>query len=143
MVNVKAKLIFGEGNLFLRAGNIEQIYVPGPDSAWVPQQLHSSFITKPTSASDTIGYRIDGGAGQWDLKLFIDGVDAELNTGEAVPRIPASRVGFTVDWTLGVWSAGLDFFHVNEQDDVAAFELPTDSYDQLDLSVPRFDRDFQ
>jgi len=72
---------------------------------------------------------------QWDVRLFADGTHAELNTGENVPRIPANRFGLELNWLRGPWSLGLNHTHVNEQTNLAAFELPTDSYDLLDLSA--------
>ncbi|TDR22314.1 TonB-dependent receptor [Marinicella litoralis] len=72
---------------------------------------------------------------QWDFRLFTDATHAELNNGENVPRIPASRMGAEVNWLRGDWSVGLNHTHVNQQTDLANFELRTEAYDLLDLSV--------
>ncbi len=72
---------------------------------------------------------------QWDLRLFADGTNAELNTGVKVPRIPAKRVGLAVNWLHGPWSIGLQHTHVSKQQDLAPFELPSDGYELLDLSA--------
>jgi len=77
----------------------------------------------------------DGFNNQWDLRLFTDATQAKLNTGEYVPRIPANRIGAEVKWLRGDWSVALNHTHVNEQNDLAEFELPTESYDLMDLSV--------
>ncbi len=71
----------------------------------------------------------------WDLGLFADSTSAELNNGERVPRIPARRVGANVNWMFGPWSAAINYTVVDEQDSLAAFELPTESYDLLNLSA--------
>ncbi len=77
----------------------------------------------------------DGFNNQWDLRLFADATQAELNTGENVPRIPANRFGAEVNWLRGNWSVNLNHTHVNSQNDLAQFELPTEGYDLLDMSV--------
>ncbi len=83
-----------------------------------------------------LGYQFeDSYNNQWDFRVFADGTEAELNTGANVPRIPANRFGAEVNWLRGAWSVGLNHTHVNSQNDVAAFELPTEGYDLLDLSA--------
>lgn len=83
-----------------------------------------------------LGYQFeDGFANQWDFRLFADGTEAELNTGENVPRIPSERYGLEVNWHRGAWNVGLNHTHVTDQNDVADFELPTEGYDLLDLNV--------
>lgn len=83
-----------------------------------------------------LGYQFeDGFNNQWDFRVFTDGVEAELNTGENVPRIPSNRYGFEVNWNRGSWNVGINHTHVTDQDDVANFELPTEGYDLLDLNI--------
>ncbi len=74
-------------------------------------------------------------AQQWRFKLFADGTNAELNTGEPIPRIPADRLGFGINWSMRGWSAGLNYTHIMKQNDVADLELPTNGYDLLDLNI--------
>lgn len=82
------------------------------------------------------GYEFETSNGHfWDLGLFADSTSAKLNNNERVPRIPARRMGANAKWAYGPWSARIDYTHVDEQDDVAAFELPTEGYDLLNLSA--------
>lgn len=83
-----------------------------------------------------LGYQFeDGFNNQWDFRVFTDGVEAELNTGENVPRIPSNRYGIEVNWNRGSWNVGINHTHVANQNDIANFELPTEGYDLLDLNV--------
>lgn len=83
-----------------------------------------------------LGYEFsDAFNNQWTLRVFADMTEAELNSGENVPRIPAERFGVNIDWLRGNWMASLDHTHVGRQSTLAAFELPTEGYDLLDLSV--------
>lgn len=66
-----------------------------------------------------------------ELRLFGDLVRAELDDGENVPRIPAAKFGAELRWIGPNWSAHLHSTRVEEQDRVAALELPTDGYTLL------------
>lgn len=72
---------------------------------------------------------------QWKFRLFADATTAKLKNGGYVPRIPASRVGLDVGWMRNAWSVNLDYTHVARQNDLAEFELPTASYDDMSLAV--------
>ncbi len=90
------------------------------------------------------GFEVFGQAnlGEWSgVALTADGVldyvDAELRGGEAdgtnLPRIPplSLTLGATAEGYGGSFRAEVE--HAAEQDDTAAFELPTDSYTLLNL----------
>ncbi len=68
--------------------------------------------------------------------LFGDYVRAELagNLGN-VPRIPAGRLGLRTEGRLDAFSADLEFYHVFQQSDIAAFETPTPGYTMLNLTL--------
>jgi iron complex outermembrane receptor protein len=68
-----------------------------------------------------------------DLTLFADYVDAELETGENLPRIPPARAGFELAYAHEQWLARLRTTAVDDQDDVAEEELPTDGYTRVDF----------
>ncbi|WP_395375099.1 TonB-dependent receptor [Marinicella sp. W31] len=72
---------------------------------------------------------------QWQARFFTDETTAELNDGSNVPRIPAQRVGVGLSFARGGWASNLDYVLVDDQDDVTEFELPTDSYDLLNLDI--------
>lgn len=67
-----------------------------------------------------------------DLTLFTDYVDAELSTGDKLPRIPPARAGFEFAYAMQDWSARLRTTFVDDQDEVAAEELETDGYLRVD-----------
>jgi iron complex outermembrane receptor protein len=113
--------------IFLRDTGLEEDEVP----VFVYTQQNSTF----TGFEADFGYEFnDSFNNQWAFRLFADMTDAELNTGDNVPRIPAERFGVNVDWLRGPWSVSLDHTHVSKQTKLASFELPTEGYDLLDLS---------
>ena len=114
--------------IFLRDTGLEEEETP----IFVYAQQNSTF----TGFEADLGYQFaDSYNNQWNFRLFTDMTDAELNTGENVPRIPSERIGVNIDWLRGAWSASLDHTHVSRQSTLAPFELPTEGYDLLDLSV--------
>lgn len=72
---------------------------------------------------------------QWTFRIFADSTRAKLDNGGNLPRIPSNRFGLGVNWAANVWSFGLNWAHAQRQDKLAAYELPTDSYDDVDLNV--------
>jgi iron complex outermembrane receptor protein len=82
--------------------------------------------------------RYDFGAaasGHWQATLFADTVDAELTSGQALPRIPPRRIGLGLEWDQGPWAAGLSWLHAAAQTDIADFETATAGYDDLGLEL--------
>jgi len=67
------------------------------------------------------------------LRLFGDLVDAELDTGSNVPRIPAASVGAALRYYGENWGVHLHTTRIMKQNDVAELELPTDAYTNLSL----------
>ncbi len=65
------------------------------------------------------------------LGFFGDMVNAEFDSGGYVPRIPASKVGAELRWFGDDWSVHLHVTRVQEQEDVAELEVPTDGYTSL------------
>jgi len=78
---------------------------------------------------------MEGEASSLSLGVFGDMVNAEFNSGGYVPRIPASKFGAEMRWQGEAWSVNLRATRVNEQEDVAELELPTDGYTLLSLSA--------
>lgn len=70
-----------------------------------------------------------------DLRLFSDYTRGTLTSGGNLPRIPPRRVGVGLDYTATQWTAGIEAIRYDEQDKLAAHELPTESYTMLDASV--------
>lgn len=85
--------------------------------------------------------------GNFDLRAGYDQVRGELDSGGYLPRISPDRVKLGLDWHQGAWRAKLDWHRVEEQDKVADFEMPTDSYElvsaglvyELSSSLPRLE----
>src|SRR5471032_501478 len=72
--------------------------------------------------------------------LFGDTVRARLADGGGagnnnLPRIPAQRFGVRFDANWQAWSGLAEFYRVNKQDKVAAFETETPGYNMLNLSA--------
>jgi len=67
--------------------------------------------------------------------VFGDYVRAELTDGGNLPRIPAARYGARVNANLQALSGELEYYRVNEQDDIADFESVTPGYDMLNLTL--------
>lgn len=71
-----------------------------------------------------------------DTDLTSEEVDVTLdNTGDNLPRIPASRLGVRYDWASGPLAADIEFYRVNKQDDVALYETPTAGYNMLNMTL--------
>ena len=71
-----------------------------------------------------------------DLDLMADYVRAELrDTDEPIPRIPPFRYGIGLHYDGGTWNGRVELRGVGEQDRVAAFERPTESYTLLNASL--------
>ena len=76
---------------------------------------------------------MEGEDSSLSLGVFGDLVNAEFDAGGYVPRIPASRIGAELRWSGNNWSINLRATQVNEQEDVAELELPTDGYTLVSL----------
>jgi iron complex outermembrane receptor protein len=97
------------------------------------------FAYVQTDATFT-GFELEGDYALWEsgersLKLggAADYVDADTDLGPAA-RIPPWSVTGRLTWTDARWDAGLEVRHVGEQDETAAFELPTDGFTLVNLS---------
>ena len=75
--------------------------------------------------------------GERDLSFrgFFDVVRADIDapTESNLPLIPPSRIGLSSDLDWQNFTFSIDYVHAFKQDDVASFELPTDSYNDLSL----------
>ncbi len=83
-------------------------------------------------------YRYNSKSGLiWNYRLFADTTTATLSNGENVPRIPARRIGLDLGGIYGDYAFNIGFVHVSEQGELAEFELPTQSYNNVGLNVNR------
>jgi iron complex outermembrane receptor protein len=78
----------------------------------------------------------DQGSDQLHLQLMVDAVAAELSdSGENLPFIPPLRAGARLHYRGAHWHAYAGAMRVDEQDDVASYEQPTDGYTLVEASV--------
>ena len=86
------------------------------------------------------GFEVEGhvtvaewGIGTLDLGAFYDIVSPQIDVSgnDNLPLMPPSRVGVSLEFTGNRLRANVDYTRASEQDDVAEFELPTESYDDL------------
>ncbi|WP_459616122.1 TonB-dependent receptor domain-containing protein [Bordetella sp. 2513F-2] len=72
----------------------------------------------------------------YSAALFGDYVRGKLTGGSGnLPRIPAARLGVRADARWQHWSAGVEYYHVYRQDDIAEYESSTPGYDMVNASV--------
>lgn len=65
----------------------------------------------------------------------LDFVEAELDNGDNLPRIPPLSASLGLEGETGRFSGRVEVHWADAQTDVVAFELPTDSYVTLDAQV--------
>lgn len=73
--------------------------------------------------------------GDWTFKASADLVDAELDSGSAVPFIPPFSLNGDATGRWGAFEFGAGVHWAGAQDDPGAGQLPTDSYTIVDLSA--------
>ena len=132
-----------------------------PVRAWTQQDA----VFKGAEA-EALVHLFEGGAGDWDLRLFGDYVKAKLdgsgsrnldiavphgdhnhnynvelaNTGY-LPRIAPARVGADLRWSKDGWRASVGAVRYSRQKDVAQNEEPSDGYTLVDAHLAyRWDR---
>lgn len=82
------------------------------------------------------GWRPSRGMGVLDLQLRADLVRAtNLNSGEPLPRIAPARVGASLMWAQGPWSARVGFDHAAAQHRVPATSRATGAYTLWNLGA--------
>ncbi len=102
-------------------------------------------VRRYSQANATLaGFELEGrvtvaewSAGHLELGAFFDMVSPELDvTGnDNLPLIPPKRTGVSLEFTGDRLRANVDYVRAFEQDDVADFELPSDSYDDLRVRI--------
>ncbi|MGF6690001.1 iron complex outermembrane receptor protein [Metapseudomonas resinovorans] len=86
-----------------------------------------------TGAEGEVSYRFTAAT---QASLFGDHVRGKLRDGGDLPRIPADRLGVRLDQRLAPSLAGqLEFYRVQRQDEVAAYESETGGYNMLGASL--------
>jgi iron complex outermembrane receptor protein len=65
------------------------------------------------------------------LGAMFDTVSASLDDGDDIPRLPPTRYGVVARGTAGIIRAAIEYLWVDDQHDIAPFELPTEAYEDL------------
>ncbi len=112
------------------------------------QQADATFFGVDAEVNVTVA---SFDAGRVRLRGTFDTVSAELDRGDNqnLPRIPPTRFGTGIEVEWGRWTASLDYLYTNPvgKNDVAALELPTDSYSDLraflSTTIPLNDSELQ
>ncbi len=71
------------------------------------------------------------------MEMMGDAVDAELDEGGALPRIPPLSLSAGIHYHGHDWRAAIEWRWVDDQNDVAVQETPTDGYTMLNAHVGR------
>ena len=102
-----------------------------------PLALYMQRDARFTGIEGEVSFNVmEGEDSSLSLGVFGDLVNAEFDSGGYVPRIPASKIGAELRWFGDNWSIHLHATRVNEQEDVAELELPTDGYTLCFRSTP-------
>lgn len=69
------------------------------------------------------------------VRIFTDYTRGKLADGGNLPRIPPLRYGLGLHYRTGGLDASITAMRVDDQDDVAVSELPTDAYTMIDAEL--------
>jgi iron complex outermembrane receptor protein len=69
------------------------------------------------------------------VKLFADTLNAELKSGQALPRIPSSKLGIKYEYENAGIKANMTVTRYAKQDDITSYETETVGYTLVDASV--------
>ncbi|TQV80283.1 TonB-dependent receptor [Aliikangiella coralliicola] len=72
---------------------------------------------------------------QFALGFVGDYVEAKLDSGGYIPRIPPVKVGAAFRYDFKALSADLNWLHYQDQKNVSDNELPTEGFDIVDLDI--------
>ena len=75
--------------------------------------------------------------GDLDISMSFDTLNAAINQGDNLPRIPADRYGLGLVWDNADWRLALNLKQVSKQNQLAIFELPSESYSDVSLRITR------
>ena len=78
---------------------------------------------------------LDNSDGLFEASLLGDYTRATLDDGSNVPRIPPYRIGGGLNWESDAFDAGFTLIWSGKQDEVGAFDTPTNGYADLDAQV--------
>lgn len=105
-------------------------------------EMEHGFDVRRYSQADATftGFEVEGSitVAQWhigrlEIGAFFDMVSPKLDIrgNDNLPLIPPDRRGVSLEFSGNRLRANVDYVRASEKDDVAEFELPSDSYDDL------------
>ena len=124
-LTVNAQLFYNRVDDYIYANTLDRfedfrlIQYTQADAEFVGAELELGYVLTP-SLSATV---------------FADHVEGRLRGGEDLPRIPATRWGSRVSHSWQDWQAEAEWYQVNAQRQIAAFERVTPAYQMLNLTV--------
>ena len=108
----------------------------GGTAELLPEYVYTQVPARFTGLEASGRIRLLDAGQTLDLELQGDWVRAvNTNTGEWLPRIAPVRLGASLVWAQGPWSARLDTRHNRAQTDGPASQLPTAAYTLVNASL--------
>lgn len=104
---------------------------PAPEEPGIPVFHFVQEDAKLYGAEVELGFDFTE---QLSLRLFGDLIRAKLDSGN-LPRIPPLRIGSSINYERGPWSADLGATWYDEQDNVASFESASNGYTLVDANL--------
>lgn len=74
---------------------------------------------------------------RYSLSVFGDRISGELDNGDDAPRLPPGHDGVRLNWQAQDWQADLSVVYGKAQSQPGTNELPTASYQRIDMTVSR------
>jgi iron complex outermembrane receptor protein len=102
----------------------------------LPEYIYAQVPARFTGLEASGKLRLLDAGPTLDLELRGDWVRAiNSNTGEALPRIAPARVGASLVWAQGLWSARLDANHSRAQTEGPAGQLASQAYTLVNAAL--------
>ncbi|SEK65415.1 iron complex outermembrane recepter protein [Pseudoxanthomonas sp. GM95] len=121
------------------------IYLTDTGEQWYHEEEDEYLPIRQWTQGDATFHGFEGEAtfhlansastGDWDLHVFGDTVQASLNDGGNLPRIPPGRFGAEFRWEASAWRASIGATRYMKQDKVAVNETETAGYTMVDAHV--------
>ncbi len=121
------------------------IYIVDTGEQWYHEEEDEYLPIRQWTQGDATFHGFEGEAtfhlannastGDWDLHVFGDTVQASLNDGGNLPRIPPGRFGAELRWEASAWRASVGATRYMKQDKVAVNETETAGYTMVDAHV--------
>jgi iron complex outermembrane receptor protein len=116
-------------------GNVQPPESAGAEDV-LPEYVYTQVPARFTGIEASGKIRLLDAGQTLDLELHGDWVRAiNTTTGEWLPRIAPVRLGASLVWAQGPWSARLDTRHSRAQTDGPAGQLPTAAYTLVNASL--------